>query len=496
MPHQTDWHKDVAGVIKKLKEKKESICLKVDSKDGSFITENFVVTHNTTTTVVSSIEGGFKKILIICPCSLKGTWKRELMYYINKDDINVINGKKWGETKKYNIINYDILQNFYVLPTEIEYETVEDNEGNLVERPKLITKNGKKIEKYKKSTNRKFIKECMLKSRLYLEQFDLVIIDEIQKLANNTSTRYKILDDFLRRSSPKSIYCITGTPLTNRPFNLYHILKLIDADIVKDYKYYTERFCEAKKIEKQDGSVIITKNGASNLDELREKIKNLYIRRLQKDIPGIVKKTIFTRYYSLDADDRNEYEKLWHEYKKSQNITDSYEVEKHRELIEGGLVRRYLANKMVKNTIDLANEFIEDGEKVMIVCCFENEVKQFKEYYKDKAVVYDGKKTVKQKDKAEYEFMNNPSKKVFIGQIIASGVGLTLTASHICIFNSFSWVPSDNWQVMDRVHRLSQTHDVSVYYQIFDDENSINMWNKIINKENIIKEVIKSEKEK
>lgn len=97
-----------------------------------------------------------------------------------------------------------------------------------------------------------------------------------------------------------------------------------------------------------------------------------------------------------------------------------------------------------------------------------------------------------QKDKAEYEFMNNPKKKVFIGQILASGVGITLTKSHICIFNSYSWVPSDNWQVMDRVHRLSQTEDVTVYYQLFDDDISLEMWEKVMSKEDIIKAVIKA----
>ena len=181
-------------------------------------------------------------------------------------------------------------------------------------------------------------------------------------------------------------------------------------------------------------------------------------------------------------------------------IRDRYltgvDVSKYQELIEGGLVRRYLANKMIENTISLAEEHIEDGEKVLIVCCFENEVKKFKEHFGDMAVVYDGKKTNVQKDKAEYEFMNNPKKKVFIGQILASGVGITLTKSHICIFNSYSWVPSDNWQVMDRVHRLSQTEDVTVYYQLFDDDISLEMWEKVMSKEDIIKAVIKSENEK
>lgn len=485
------------------KYKSEAVCFKVDSIDSSFLTENYIVTHNTTSTIVASMAGGYNKILIICPASLKGTWKRELSYYINENDIAIINSKKWISGKKYTIINYDILQNFYHVPTEIDYEIVEeiDKNGKKINRrvPKKVkskTKKGEYEFKMKKSRKKDVIFDCMSKSELYNEHFDLIIIDEVQKLANNNSIRYIVLDDFIKRSNPRGIYCVTGTPLTNRPLNLYHILKLINADVVQDYEYYMNRFCDSKKIEKKDGTVIRKNDGASNLDELRDKIKGLYIRRLQKDIPGMVKKTINTRFYTLSDEEMIEYNKLWNEYLESQSKLNTEEAEKYRDLIEGGLVRRFLADKMIKNTIELTNEHLDDDEKVMIVCCFDNEVKKFKEYYGDKAVVYDGKKTNKQKDKAEYEFMNNPNKKVFIGQILASGVGITLTKSHICIFNSYSWVPSDNWQVMDRVHRLSQTEDVTVYYQLFDDDISINMWNKIMSKENIIKSVIKSEGEK
>lgn len=459
----------------------------------------------TTSAIVASMVGGYKKVLIICPASLKGTWKRELSYYTSPDNIGIVFGKNWVSDKQYTVINYDILDNFYHIPLEPDYkiELYKDENGKekKVKVPIMIKckgkkgKNGETEPKMKKSRKKEVIKEALSKSQLFLAQFDLVIIDEVQKLANNTSTRYKTLDDFLNRAKPKGIYCITGTPLTNRPLNLYHILRLIGADIAQNYDYYMQRFCDAKEINKSDGTKIKICDGASNLDELREKIKHLYIRRLQKDIPGMVKKSIFTRYYTLTDSEMAEYSKLWQDYLNAQYLT-GVDVSKYQELIEGGLVRRYLANKMIDNTISLAEEHIEDGEKVLIVCCFENEVKKFKEHFGDSAVVYDGKKTNKQKDKAEYEFMNNPKKKVFIGQILASGVGITLTKSHICIFNSYSWVPSDNWQVMDRVHRLSQTEDVTVYYQLFDDDISLEMWEKVMSKEDIIKAVIKSENEK
>ena len=92
--------------------------------------------------------------------------------------------------------------------------------------------------------------------------------------------------------------------------------------------------------------------------------------------------------------------------------------------------------------------------------------------------------------------MHDPKIKVFIGQIVASGVGLTLTESHICIFNSFSWLSIENDQAMDRIFRLTQKEDVTIYFQLFDEPKLIDMWNKVMEKDRIFNELIKGENQK
>ena len=159
-------------------------------------------------------------------------------------------------------------------------------------------------------------------------------------------------------------------------------------------------------------------------------------------------------------------------------------------------LRQYLAKEMIKNTEQLVDEKIEDGEKVIIICTFTEEIEELKKYYGDKCVIYDGKMTLKQKDKAQDEFMNNPKVKVFIGQIIACSVGLTLTVAHTLVFNSYSWVAADNLQACDRIYRLNQTKDVTCIYQLFNDSISQNMFDKVMKKELIMNKTIKSEREK
>jgi len=488
----------------KMTEKDGTILKKAQREGIEFLLQNkkciladSMGTGKSRQSVVASMETGADKILIICPASLKSTWKREICTYNKPTDVTIISGSEWKTSTKFTIVNYDILDNFYKIPTDIVYEDVLNERGEKVKQPVMIkASNGKLVPKTRKSTKKEKIKECLKESPLFLENFGCVIIDEAHKLSNNKSIRYKVIEDFLKRSKIPYVFLLTGTPLTNRPMNLYHILKLIDAEITHDYQYYVERYCEGRTMKLKSGKEVTLSGGATNLNELREKIKHVYIRRLLSEMADMVDKSIETRYYDLSDTQLARYEELWGEYVSAQQEQGNDDSEDYRQLVEGILVRQYLAKEMVANTIQLVDEKIEDDEKVIIICTFTEEIEMLKKYYGNKCVVYDGKMTLKQKDKAEYEFMNNPKVKVFIGQIIACSVGLTLTAAHTLIFNSYSWVAADNLQAQDRIYRLNQTHDVTCIYQLFNDSISQNMFDKVMRKEVIMNETIKSENEK
>jgi SWI/SNF-related matrix-associated actin-dependent regulator 1 of chromatin subfamily A len=69
------------------------------------------------------------------------------------------------------------------------------------------------------------------------------------------------------------------------------------------------------------------------------------------------------------------------------------------------------------------------------------------------------------------QFQDNEKIKVFVGNLKAAGVGLTLTSAEVVIMNDLSFVPAEHAQAEDRAYRYGQKNNVLVYYPIF--ENTI-----------------------
>ena len=322
----------------------------------------------TITAIVSALEDNYKKILVICPASVKTTWYDETKKFVNEGDITIVEGSTWKESR-FTIINYDILDNFYEIPTEI-----------VKRKTKKVDENGKisyvYVEKEVISKKECVINVAMSNSQLYKSKFDLIIIDEAHKLSNSNSGRYKIISDLIKRSNPTGIYELTGTMITNNPMNLYNILKIIDADITKDWQSYVKTYCDGRQIfvkserdkftnaflarknkktwndlskdEKSDLDEYLNKlckkiwltNGASNLDELKERIKHLYLRDLNEEIYKNFSKETKILSYQLNYNEKYIYDKVWDEYIKLNDSKDIDTILKNKKLIEGSVLRQ------------------------------------------------------------------------------------------------------------------------------------------------------------
>jgi SNF2 family DNA or RNA helicase len=505
----------------------EAVCFYVDSEDHSFLTEHYVVTHNTITAIVSALEDNYDKILVISPASVKHTWYRELKRFMPEDDITIVEGSTWKEAR-FTVINYDILDNFYEIPTEIVKRKVRNVDDN----GKITYKT---VEKEVVSKKNAIINEAMANSQLFQSKFDLIIIDEAHKLSNANSGRYKIITDLIQRSNPKGIYELTGTMITNNPMNLYNILKIIDADITKDWQSYVKNYCDGKQIyvkgerdgftnaflkkkgktswydltydEKTELNEFLDKNckkiwltgGASNLEELKERIKHLYLRDLNEEIYKKFKKETKVISYTLSNDEKIEYDNVWEEYINSldEEERDLNKILDNKKLIEGSVLRQATSQMMIPHTIQLVENILKNSDdKIIIFCAFDKEIYDLKEHFQDTCVVHNGKLTTKAKEKAIDTFKNDDKCRILLGNLVSTSVGLNLIVANHVIFNSVSWLPAENQQAEYRILRIGQTKDCTIYYQKLNDTYMTRMFELLAIKNEIIDAVIVDEKNK
>jgi len=134
-------------------------------------------------------------------------------------------------------------------------------------------------------------------------------------------------------------------------------------------------------------------------------------------------------------------------------------------------IRQVIASEKINSTIELIENILEQDKKVIVFTNFTETLHTIHSHFGKKAVYLDGSCSPKQRQDSVDRFQNDEEIKVFVGNLKAAGVGITLTAAEAVIMNDLSFVPSDHSQAEDRSYRYGQKSNVSVYYPIF--ENTI-----------------------
>ena len=391
-----------------------------------FILSDDMGLGKTTSAVIAALTTKVKRILVICPSSLKLNWKKEIANYDDEGEINIIKGKIWGDTKKWNIINYDILKNFHEIPTK-----------------------NKSLSKIK-------IGE-IIKSN-----FDLVIIDEAHAIKNTTSKRTKIVMDFVKTIN--RVWLLTGTPVANRPIDFYNLLKICRSTVSQDWINFVKRYCDARQFRGQGGRLIWDTKGASNLEELHDYTKDTILRRKKEEILDLPPKIVSPIYHQLE--NASGYQEIMGEYKTWSLKHGHANLAEHMTKLV--TLRKFLAEEKTKYTINFTKDLLEQDKKVIIFTNFNDEQQMIYDAFGKICVRHNGSMTNEQKEESVHRFQNDKKIKVFVGNIISAGVGITLTEGEVVIMNSLDWVPKSHSQAEDRAYRIGQNKKVNVYYPIFD----------------------------
>jgi SWI/SNF-related matrix-associated actin-dependent regulator 1 of chromatin subfamily A len=402
-----------------LEHQKEAIQKLVENK--KFILADDMGLGKTTSTIIAALETGAKKILIICPATLKINWKREIENYSDRP-IFISEGKQFSTEDDFVIVNYDIIKNFH--------------------DPK------KKDD-----------------SLILMSKFDLIIIDEAHYIKNAQAQRTKLINDITK--SVDRLWLLTGTPMTSRPIDYFNLLSLIDSPVAKNWMAYVIRYCAGFQF-KVGPRKIWNVQGASNLEELRDRTVGLTLRRLKENVLDLPDKIITPVYLRLKS---KMYEEVmgdyYNWYEKNPEESKSLTVQ----FTKLTKIRQIIADEKISQTIEIAENIIEQDKKVIIFCNFTDSLNKITEHFGKAAVKLDGSMSKVERQFSVDQFQENDKIKVFVGNIKAAGVGITLTSAEAVIFNDLSFLPSDHAQAEDRAYRYGQKNNVLVYYPIF--ENTI-----------------------
>jgi len=153
-------------------------------------------------------------------------------------------------------------------------------------------------------------------------------------------------------------------------------------------------------------------------------------------------------------------------------------------------VRQVMSHEKIPYTCELINKSLDMDKKVIVFTNFTMTLDVLHEKYKKNSVILDGRMTKEKREESINKFQNDPKIRIFISNIIAGGVGITLTAAEVVIMNDLSFVPSHHSQAEDRSYRHGQKNNVIVYYPIFENTIEINIYNILQKKKNIIDQVM------
>ena len=373
-----------------------------------------------------------RTVLIVCPKSLLQNWKNELQKWLVWPSLISINDGKTAATLKpelpsvapiyIDICNYDQLKKFADKSAE------------------------------------------------------LLILDEAHYCKNGKAKRTQLVQKIARQCQQKLV--LTGTPILNRPVELFPLLQILDAETWDPAGYvkgvakeagegagffrFAKRYCNAHE-EWHGRTKHWDFSGHSNLEELQERLRStIMVRRLKadvlKELPPKRRQVISLPWgtgglgeddYDVDGDDLDS-------LVKSARKIPFEDISR---------VRHEQARLKIEAAISHIRDALESGtHKIVVFAHHRDVVSDIAEGLQEFGVVTITGET-EDRETPVHQFQNGDAR-VFIGSIAAAGVGLTLTAASHVLFVELDWVPANVSQAEDRCHRIGQTESVLIQHLV------------------------------
>jgi SNF2 family DNA or RNA helicase len=392
-----------------------------------------------------------RSVLVICPASLKLNWRREFTKWDTKNlSVEIVKPTtKKFPTSDVVVLNYELLHKWQEDIRKTEWHVLIVDEAHMVKNPK--TARAQEIFGRKES-----------------------------KIKDEEGNVIGVKPEITPIKAQRRIF-LTGTPIVNRPKELWPIISALAPGFEKDFFAYAKKYCGAFKHKfGWDFS------GASNLDDLQERMRSLFmVRRLKRDVLKELppKRRQVLVLESKGLEDILEKEKQTYEEYKDSIADGDFETPAFAQLSQ---VRKEVAVAKIPFIVEHVESALEELEKVCIFVHHYEVVDALVSAFGNSAVHIDGRSKNEDRQAAVDRFQSDPTCKVFIGTIRAAGVGITLTASSTVIFGELDWVPGNVSQAEDRCHRIGQTDTVFVRHLVLEGSLDERMAQIIIDKQEVI----------
>lgn len=335
-------------------------------------------------------------------------------------------------------------------------------------------------------TNFETISMELKRFKLFLKSRNVaIIIDESAKLKNPDS---KLTKDFFELSSLfKKKIIMTGTPVANRPYDIWSQIYFLDGgkslgDSFKEFKSKSDLTNKlAKSAEKRT-------EFEDFISSIFQKINDFSIRETKKSAKILLPEKKYIDVWTMFTPEQSKlYNKLREELIIELKINNKKSIDDASSILKRILRLEQITSnpKMLNEDItyisgkeleldSLVKSIINRNEKVIIWTNYIYNVNYFCDKYKKyNAVKISGSMSTEDRNHSVNEFKKGDAK-VLIATPQSAKEGLTLTVANNAIFYDRGFSLDDYLQAQDRIHRISQVKECNIYNIMI--KGSIDEW--------------------
>lgn len=529
--------------------KKEALCIAVDSKDSLYVTEHCVLTHNTPEGLgFLALRPDALPALVVCPANVRVNWVKEAAKFTNYKCLIIaaktlikplsklkleVDGKivefEVSDRPKpgfditiinYNLLTCDTLKSWMgellkgnaetqaaavkeitlcgqrampVLQKELTKHKDMETLNRISRAVGAIEKLGDKARSPKAPPHTKaFVNGIVVDDFIEMGQFKTMIADESHYLMESRSQRSLCARKISTRV--KNVIGLTGTPVLNKPMELWSQVYIINSRIFPEFLTYGKEFCGAT-----NNGFGWRFTGASNLEKLEKILRStIMIRRMKtqvlKELPPKTRVTFpvaieskMAQYEKEAKEPLAELARLHKEREDWKTLMGSmssserkkYLAEHAEQAMEAGKLTNELFNGIeklkqlavnikFKECLDFVIDSHQQEGKILVFVTHHQTTDRLMKALteeKIKADYIDGRVNGADREVVKERFQSGDLEILICG-IRAASEGLTLTASHTVIMFEFDWNPGKMHQAEDRTHRITQTMPVTIYYLV------------------------------